>query len=75
MPVSFLADASGLVAGLDLAIGLEEVDDRQVGRGLAVRDRAALEQEPAVRAVGVDELPESRDLPTPGSPMTATTWP
>ena len=39
-------------------IALEEVDHREVGRGLAVRDGAGLENQPAVGPVGVGHLPD-----------------
>ena len=58
----FLRDLPRVVAGLDLEVRPEEVDDRQIGRGLAVGGRAGFEDEPAVRAMGMDELPEQPGL-------------
>ena len=46
----------------DTEIGLEEVNDGEIGGGLAIRDRAAREQEPAVGAVRVGELIEQAGL-------------
>src|SRR5262249_26046910 len=37
-------------------IALEQVNDRQIGRGLAVGDRGALEHQPPPGAVGMDAL-------------------
>ena len=39
-----------------MAVALQQVDDREVGRGLAVGHRGALQHQPALRVVGVDEL-------------------
>ena len=58
-----LPDGAGLVPVVDLEVALEEVDHRQVGRGLAVRDRAGLEDQPAVGPVGVGDLPDEPRLP------------
>ena len=46
-----LAPRARVVMDLDAEIGLEEVDDREIGGGLAIRDRAARQQEPPVGAV------------------------
>jgi len=43
-----LADLPHIVAALDLAVGLEEVDHGQVGGGLAIGHRAALQDQPAL---------------------------
>ena len=61
-----LPDGAGLVAVGDLEVALEEVDHREVGRGLAVRDGAGLEDQPAVGPVGVGDLPDEPRLPDPG---------
>ena len=61
-----LADLARVVALLDLEVGLEQVDDRQVAGRLAVGDRAGLEDEPALGAVGVGELPDEARLPDAG---------
>jgi hypothetical protein len=56
--VDALADARLIVPFVDAEVHPDELDDRKVGRRLAVRDRAALEQHPAVQLSGVRELPE-----------------
>ena len=61
-----LADRPRVVALLDPAVRLQEVDDGQVRRGLPVRDRAALEHEPPVGAVRPRELPDEPRLPDAG---------
>ena len=45
-------DGAGVVAVLDMAVALEQVDDREIGRGLAVGHRGALQHPPALGAVG-----------------------
>ena len=47
---------------LHMAVALEQVDDREVGRGLAIRHRGALQHPPALRAVGVDALVDQARL-------------
>jgi hypothetical protein len=42
-----LADLAGVVPGLELEVGAEQLDDRQEGGGLAVGDGASLQGEPA----------------------------
>ena len=61
-----LADRPRVVALLDPAIRLQQVDDGQVRRGLPVGDRAALEHQPAVGAVRPRELPDEPRLPHAG---------
>src|SRR5207249_2167026 len=63
LPRHLLPDGAGLVPVADLKVASEEVDHRQVRRGLAVRDGAGLEDEPAVDAVGVGDLPDEPRLP------------
>jgi hypothetical protein len=46
-----LADGPRVIALLDAAIGLEQLDDRQIRRRLAIRDRPTLEHEPSVRTM------------------------
>ena len=70
-----LADLAEVVAVLDLEVALEQVDHRQVARRLAVRDRGALEHQPALQAVRVGELVDEARLAHPASPTSATTWP
>ena len=43
-----LADLAQVVPVLDLEVALEEVDDRQVARRLAVRNRRRLEDQPTL---------------------------
>src|SRR5215470_8217740 len=57
-----------IVAIFELAVGLEEVDDRQVADGFPVRDGAGLEDEPTLDAVGVRELVEQARLAHPRLP-------
>jgi hypothetical protein len=57
-----LANLARLIAGLDLKVGAEELDERQKRRGRPVGDGAALDEEPAVDAVRVGELPEEAGL-------------
>ena len=66
LPRQLLAHRARAVAVLDGEVALEEIDHRQVRRRLAVRDRAGLEDEPAVDAVRVGDSQTRRDLPTPG---------
>ena len=63
-----LADLAPVVAVVDLEVGLEEVAHGEVGSGLAVGDRAAFEQEPAVGVMGADELVDQAGLAHPGLP-------
>ena len=58
--------AGGFVAVIDLEVGLEQLDDREVRRGLAVRDGPGLEDEPVARMMGVRELPEHPGLSQTG---------
>ena len=46
------------VTVLDPEVDLEEVDDRQIWRRLAVGHRAALDDEPAMGPMGVGNLPD-----------------
>src|SRR5207244_3917682 len=57
-----LPNAAGIVAGLDAAVALEQVDHRQIARRLAIGDRAALQYEPPLHAVRVAELPHEPAL-------------
>src|SRR4029450_5989684 len=73
-----VADLPGFRPVAELEIALEQLDDGQIRRRLAVRDGPALQDEPPPRVLGMDELPEqprlagSRltlerdDLPVPG---------
>ena len=61
-----LADPAPVVAGLDLEVRLQQVAHRQVGRGLAVGDRAGFQDEPAVGPVGMGQLPEEAGLTDAG---------
>src|SRR5262245_2883952 len=47
-----------VVAALKLEVAAKEIDDRQVGRGLAVGNRSGLKDQPAADTMGVGELPE-----------------
>src|SRR5262249_60294008 len=63
LPRHFLADLAGVIAVLDLKVGAEEIDDRQKRGRLAIRDRAALDHEPALGAMRARELPVQAGLP------------
>src|SRR5262249_7506599 len=51
------ADLAGIVRALDRKVRPEELEDGQVIRRLAVGDGAGLEDEPALGAIGMSELP------------------
>src|SRR6185295_1723164 len=57
-----VANLPRVVAVLDVEIGLEQVDHRQIRRRLAVRDRAALPDEPATIAMRLHDLPNQSGL-------------
>ena len=61
-----LADRPRLVPPLDVEVRLEEIDDGEIGRGLAVGDGAGLQNQPAVGAMGVGELPVEAGLADAG---------
>ena len=61
-----LPHLAGVVARLDAEVGPREIDHRRVGRPLAVGDRGGLDDEGALEAVGMDELPEQAGLADPG---------
>jgi hypothetical protein len=67
-PGELLAHSPPVVAVFDLKIGPQHVDDRQIWGGLAVRGRAALQAEPAVRARGMGELVEEAGFADSGFP-------
>src|SRR5207244_12869267 len=45
-----------VVSLLDVAVALEQVNDREVGRSLAIRHRGALQHQPPRCVMGMDEL-------------------
>src|SRR5690349_9860441 len=53
-----LADPPLIVAVLDLEIRLQEIDDGQIERGLAIGDRCAVDAQPAMRAMRAHNLPD-----------------
>jgi hypothetical protein len=57
-----LPDLAQVVPVLDLEIALEQVDHRPVARRLAVRHGGALEDQPALQAMRVDELVDEAGL-------------
>ncbi len=57
-----LADPPAVIAGLDLEVALQQVDDGQVGGSLTVGDGAGLEDEPVRAAVGMSEFPVEAGL-------------
>src|SRR5262249_11433764 len=64
-PGELLAYPPPVVAVLDLKVGLEQVDDRQIRRGLAIGGRAAFQEEPALGARRMGELVEETRLAHP----------
>ena len=62
LPGHLLPHRAWAVPVLDREVALEQIDHRQVGRRLPVRDRARLEHEPAVDAVRVGDLPDQARL-------------
>ena len=63
-----LADLAPVVAVVNLEVGLEQVAHGEVGRGLAVGDRAAFEHEPVVGVMGAGELVDQAGLAHPRLP-------
>ena len=68
VPGDLGADRARVVAVRDLEVRLEEIDDRQVRGRLPVRHGEALEDEPSLGAMGMDELVEEAGLPHAGLP-------
>ena len=62
LPGDLGPDGARVIAVVDMAVALEQVDDGEVGRGLAVGHRGALQHPPALGAVGVDELVDQARL-------------
>src|SRR5215831_16865628 len=60
-----LPDLPRVITRLDLEIQLQELDDRQISGSFSVGDGAALEHQPTVRAMRVDELPIEAGLTDP----------
>ena len=71
-----LAHDGVVVTAVDLEVAAQQVDHRQPGRRLAVRDRAGLEHARS-RCARSERVASqtSRDLPTPASATSATTCP
>jgi hypothetical protein len=61
-------DGARVIAVVHMTIALEQVHDREIGRGFAVGHRGALQDPPALKAVRVDELIDEARLPDPGIP-------
>jgi hypothetical protein len=51
-------DVPGRVAVADPEVPLEEIDERQIARGLAIRYGVRLEHQPVVHAMGVGQFEE-----------------
>ena len=68
VPGDLGADRARVVAVRDLEVRLEEIDDRQVRGRLPVRHGEALEDEPSLGPMGMDELVEEAGLPHAGLP-------
>jgi hypothetical protein len=63
-----LAHPPPVVTILKLKVGLEQVDNRPIGDGLAIGGRAAFQPEPALGARRMGELVEEAGLPNRGFP-------
>ena len=75
LPVTFSRTSRGVSRSPIVEVALEQIDHRQVAGGLAVGHGAASStSQPSTRWEWVNSKVR-RDLPTPGSPTTATTWP
>ncbi len=57
-----------IIAGVELKVGLEQIDDGQVGGRLAIRIGTGLEDQPAVGLMRADELIAQAGLSHPGLP-------
>ena len=66
LPVTFSRMRRASSALLDLEIMFEQIDQRQIGRRLAVRHRAALQHQPVPRSMRMDELVIEARLPDAG---------
>ena len=64
----FVADLPLFITVVNVEVALEQVDDRQIGGGLAIGGRRALQQEPALRARSLGELVEETGLADPRFP-------
>ena len=62
LPVTFSRISRWSSRSLDLEVALEQVDHGQVAGGLAVGDRGALEDQPALGPMGVGELVDEARL-------------
>ena len=61
-------DGAEVIAIVHMAITLQQVEDREVRRGFAVRHRGALQHPPALRVVRVDHLIHQAGLAHPRLP-------
>ena len=61
----FLTPARGIVAGVDAAVVFEQVDDREIRGGLAIREGAALQHQPSLRPRCVEALLDQAGLAHP----------
>ena len=68
LPGDFGADGAGVIALFDVTVALEQVDDREVRRGLTIGDRGTLQHQPALGMIGVDTLVDQPRLAYPGFP-------
>ena len=68
LPGDLGPDGPRVVVLLHVAVALEQVNHREVRRGLAIGHRGAFEHEPPWRIVRVDELIDQARLPHPGLP-------
>ena len=56
LPGDLGPDGAYVVAVVGMAVALQQVDDGELGRGLAVGHRGALQHTPALGVMGVDTL-------------------
>jgi hypothetical protein len=61
-------DGAGLILVTDLKVRAEKAHHRKIGRGRSVRDGGPLQDQPAVRPLGVRDLPDEPGLPDPRLP-------
>ena len=63
LPGDLGPDGARVVTLLDVGIALEQFDHREIGRGFAIGHRGTLQHQPALGAVGMDELIHQARLP------------
>ena len=66
LPRHLRPDGTVVIVVLNMGVALEQVNHREIRRGLAVGDGATFQDEPALGAMGLRELPEEPGLAHPG---------